>query len=132
MPCFGAHKYNFINNFMKMIWPEADFCTGNIYMTLSFQIKKKTFQKFFPYEILLLVWILTPNKFWTKCPRCMTFAQAIVFQPYFMELTTLISIWLQLGHNSSSKLLKNFGKSSFFGNFKLPLWIFPNKLKCDF
>ena len=59
------------------------------------------------------------------------FAQAIVFQPYFMEITTLISIWLQLSHNSSSKLLKNFSKS-FFTNFKLPSWIFQNKLNSDF
>ena len=25
---------------MKIMWPQADFCSGNIYTTLSFQIKK--------------------------------------------------------------------------------------------
>ena len=124
---------------MKIMWPQVDFCS-DICITYSFKIKKKIeFQKFCPcgflchwcqqnFEILLQVWILTPNTSSTKCPRCMTFTQAIVFQPYFMKITTSISIWLQLSHNGSSKLLKNFSKSSFFGNFKLPLWIFQNKL----
>ena len=30
----------------------------------------------------------------------------LVFYPYFMKITTLISIWLQLGHNGSLKFLK--------------------------
>ena len=43
--------------------------------------------------------------------KYMIFAQAIVFQPYFMKTTISISIWLQLSNNKSSKLLKNFSKS---------------------
>ena len=62
---------------------------------------------------ILLVWILTSHTFQKKCPWCMTFAQAIVFQSYFIEITTLISIGLQLSHNSGSKFLKNFSKSRF-------------------
>ena len=45
-------------------------------------------------EILVLEWILNE----------MSSAQAIVVQSYFMEITNLISIWLQLSHNASSKL----------------------------
>ena len=39
---------------------------------------------------------LTPNKFWTKCLKCLVFAKTTVFHPYFLEITTFISIWLQL------------------------------------
>ena len=111
---------------MKMIWLQVDFCSDNICITYSKKKKKKKieFQKFCPcrflfhwcqqnFEILLQVRILTSNTSSTKCPRCMTFAQAIVFQPYFMKITTSVSIWLHLSHNGSSKLLKNFSKSSF-------------------
>ena len=58
-------------------------------------------------EILQLVWTLTPNKFWTKCLRCLIFTQKIVFHPYFREITTSISICLQLNHNGCSNLLLN-------------------------
>ena len=44
-----------------------------------------------------------------------------------MEITTSTSIWLQLSNNGSSKLLKNFSKSNFLSNFKLPLGIFQTK-----
>ena len=89
--------------------------------TLSFQIKKCSNSKNFVcfcgpklrqnFEILQLVCTLAPNKSWTKCLRCLIFAQPIVFHPYFMEITTFIAIWLQLSHNGSSKLLKFFIKS---------------------
>ena len=103
---------------MKMIWPQVDFCSGNIYIVWSFQLKKKQLPKILPmrdfvplksFEILQLVWILTPNK---SCPRCMILPQAIVFHPYFIEITSFISIWLQFRHYGSTKLLKNF-KSNF-------------------
>ena len=35
------------------------------------------------FEILQLVCTLTSNKFWTKCLRCLIFAQTKVFHPYF-------------------------------------------------
>ena len=100
------------------MWAQLDFFLI-IFITLSFQIKKFKFQKFCPRGFLWpksvnkmkLVWTLTPNKFWIKCLRCLVFAQTIVFNQYFMETTTLISIWLQLSHNGGSKLLKIFIKS---------------------
>ena len=49
--------------------------------------------------------ILTPPTFWTKCPSCMTVTQAIVFQPYFMEVTNLISIWQRISIWSKSEIL---------------------------
>ena len=52
-----------------------------------------------------------------------------MFHPYFTEITTSISIQLQQSNNVTSKLLKNFSKSIFFGNFKLPLGIFQNKFE---
>ena len=92
--------------------------------TLSFQMKKKNqIPKILPvwvfvalrhqqnFEILHLLSSLIPTKFWTKCLRCLIFAQTIVFHTYFMEITTLISIWLQLSHNGWSKLLQIFIKS---------------------
>ena len=60
---------------MKMMSPQVDFCSGNIYVNLSFQIKKKCkFQTLCPcgvfvplkcpqnFEIFQLVWILAPNR----------------------------------------------------------------------
>ena len=74
-----------------------------IFISLPFQIKKFKFQKFClhvfvalksqSFKILLLVWTLTPNKFWAKCFRCLIFAQTIVFCQYFMKTTNLISIY---------------------------------------
>ena len=55
-----------------------------------------------------------PYKFWRKYLRRLIFVQTIVFHPYFMEINTLISIWLQLSRNGSSKLLKIFIKSISF------------------
>ena len=87
-----------------------------ISINLTFQIKKTQISKilsmwFFvartckqSFKILLLVWTLTPNNFSTKCFRCLIFAQTIVFHLYFMEITTLISTWLQVRQNHSSKL----------------------------
>ena len=59
---------------MKMMWPQVDFCSGDIYITLSFRVIKKILKilpmwDFVPLkcrqnmEILQLVWILTTNKF---------------------------------------------------------------------
>ena len=80
----------------------------------NFIQKKEYFDsvKINDFEIFLLVWILTPYTS-HEMPRMHDFAQAIVLQSYFMEIITLISISLQLSHNGSSKLLKNFSKSSF-------------------
>ena len=97
---------------------------GIFVYSLVFSDKKNQIPKILPMWVfvplkcrqnfeILLVWILTPHTFQKKCPWCMTFAQAIVFQSYFIEITTLISIGLQLSHNSSSKFLKNFSKSRF-------------------
>ena len=66
------------------------------------------------FKILQLAWTLTPNKSWTKCVRCLIFAQTKAFHLYFMQITTFISIWLQLKHNGSSHLLKNLSKLIFF------------------
>ena len=87
---------------MEMMWPQVDFCSGNIY-NLSFSDKKNQSPQILPmsffvllkcrqnFEVLQLR-ILTPNKYWTKCPRYMTFSKAIALQLYFMEITTLISL----------------------------------------
>ena len=95
-------------------------------IALPFQIKKCQIPKIFlsmwvfvalkcqqNSEILQVVWTLTANKYWTRCLRCLIFLKTIVFHPYFMEITTLISIWLQLSHNGSSDLLKIFIKLKF-------------------
>ena len=55
------------------------------------------------FKILQLAWTLAPNTFWMKCLRCLIFAQTIVLHPYFMKITTSISIWLQLNHNGRLK-----------------------------
>ena len=39
----------------------------------------------------------------------------------FTSMTFITIYWLQLCNNVSSKLLKNFSKPIFFGNFQLPL-----------
>ena len=57
----------------------------------------------------------------------MIFAQAIVFHPYSMEIT-----FLTLGIVVAQNCLKISGNQFFFDNFKLPLWIFQNKLNFDF
>ena len=63
------------------------------------------------FEILLLIWTLTPNKLGRKCLRFLIFAQTIAFNPYFMKITTLISTWLQLAIMVAQKLLNIFMKS---------------------
>ena len=100
---------------------------------MSFQIKKFQIPKILStwvsaaskcqqnFKILQLAWTLVTNKFWTKCLRCLIFAKTIVFHSYLMEITTFISIWLQLNHHGSSNLLKNFNKLNFLD--------FPKKLK---
>ena len=68
-----------------------------------------------------------------KFLRCLIFAQIIVPHPYFMEITTLISIWLQLNHNDSSNLLKNFSKLIFFWQFQATIMdFFFKKMKFSF
>ena len=62
----------------------------------------------------------------------MIFIQVILFHTYFMEITPFIPVCLQINNYGSVKLLKNVSKSSFFGNFELPVWAFQNKLKSDF
>ena len=50
---------------MKMIWPQVGFCSGNICITLSFQIKKKSNSQNFAHmgfcapEMLTKFWGLT-------------------------------------------------------------------------
>ena len=93
------------------LWVQTDFFLV-MSITWPYQIKKilnskilsmwvfvapKCWQNF---EILQLAWTLAPNKFWTKCLKCLIFAQTIVFHLYFMEITTLTFILLQLSHNS--------------------------------
>ena len=121
LPCFWDHKYNFINNFIVRFVYE-DEVTPSSFFALVISIWpclfkwKNKIQNFCPFGFLCpwnfesKVWNFATDmdfdtSFWTKCPRCMTFAQAIVFQPCFMEVTTLISTWLQLSHNGSWKLL---------------------------
>ena len=77
------------------------------------------------FEILQLTWTLTPNKFWTKClmPD---------FQPNnsIPPITTFIFIWLQLNHNGSLNLLKNFSQLNFLAI--LPLCFLKKKKKWNF
>ena len=63
--------------------------------------KKIKFQKFCPHGFLWLwsiakilgslqlAWTVTPNKFWTKCLRCLIFLGTIVFHPYFVDMITI-------------------------------------------
>ena len=56
-PCFWANKYDFINNLledlcMKMMWFQIGFCSGNMYIAISSQIKKIKLQKFCPFGFL--------------------------------------------------------------------------------
>ena len=103
------------------MWTQFDFFPGHI-RNLIFPDKKTQIPKILStwifvaqcqqnFEILELVWNLTPNTFWRKCLRCLIFAQTIVFHQHCMKITSLISIWLQLSHNGSSKLFKIFIKS---------------------
>ena len=62
----------------------------------------------------------------------MTFAQVIVSQPQFVEITTLISILLQLSLMVAQNCFKISVNQVFFGNIKLPLRISQNKLNSDF
>ena len=121
-----------------MMWSQLEFFRGNIY-NLVFSEKKSNSKN-------LSTWVLrcqsvnkilrfcsgmhfAPYKFWRKCLRRLIFVQTIVFHPYFMEINTLIYIWLQLSCNGSSKLLKIFIKSislailschyGFFKKFKI-------------
>ena len=133
LPCFFGLFYDFINNFIVRFIREDDvsptwFFPNNIFnlsLTLPFKIKKKKSQ----IPKILSIWLfaalkcqqiseifqslltLTLDKFWTKYLRWLIFAQAIVFCPNFMEITTSISIWLQLTYNGSLKLLRIFIKS---------------------
>ena len=65
------------------------------------------------FKNLQLVCALATRKFSKKCLRCLIFAQTIVFHWYFMEIIILISIWMQVRHNGSSKLLNILIKSIF-------------------
>ena len=62
----------------------------------------------------------------------MIFAQAIVFHPYFMEITSLYPSDCNLAIRVVQNCLKISVNHVFFGNFKLPLWIFQNRLNSDF
>ena len=97
LPCFGGY---FEDLCMKMMWAQLDFFPADF----AFSDKKsnskylvhmtfcgpKVSSKF--WDFMQLVWTLTPNKFWTKCLRCLIFIQIIVSHTYFIEITTLISI----------------------------------------
>ena len=119
-------------SFLGTLWTlkkwrvQVDFFFMAISITLSLQIKKISNFKILSswvfvapncqgFKILWLVWTLTPNKFWTKCLKCLIFTQTIAFHPYFIDMTSFISIWLQLNHNGSSNLLKNYSKLNFLG-----------------
>ena len=90
--CFGAHKYNFINNFyVKFVYEDDATPSWFLLYNLVFSDKNNQIakilhmwifvpQKFWQnHEILMLVWILTVETLWPKWIRCMTFGQAIVF-----------------------------------------------------
>ena len=90
--CFGAHKYNSINNFfVKFVYEDGATPSWFLLYNLVFSDKKNQIpkilhmwifvsQKFWQnHEILMLVWILTVETLSPKWPRCMTFGQAIVF-----------------------------------------------------
>ena len=131
MVCFFGLFYDFINNCIVRFIREDDvsptwFFSGNIFnlsLTLPFQITKNQIPKILSIwlfaalkcqqisEIFQSLLTLALDKFWTKCVRWLIFAQTIVFCPQFMEITTLISIWLQLTYNGRLKLLKIFIKS---------------------
>ena len=60
LPCFWANKFD-INNLIARFMYEDDvttsfFCSGNIYVTLSIQIKKNQIPKILP------MWVFVPLK----------------------------------------------------------------------
>ena len=84
---------------MKMMCTQLDISHGNIF-NFVFSDKNSNFKNF------VHVGVCSPKV-------SQKFTKTIVFYPYIME-TTLISIWLQVRHNCSSKLLKIFIKSIFW------------------
>ena len=59
LPCFWAHKYNFMNNFIVGFMYEddvtqVDLSSGNVYYKLVFSDKKNQIPKTFP------MWVLCP------------------------------------------------------------------------
>ena len=73
---------------MQMMWAWLDFFLV-LYIAFSFHIKENSNPKYLPtyvvfaqsvdkiLKILQLAWTLTPNKFWTKCIRCLIFTQTV-------------------------------------------------------
>ena len=123
MPCFWT-ILQFYQQFHWTIyvwrWCKLSFIFFLVIsIMLTFQIKKNSMWIFVSlkcqqdFEILLVVWTLKLYKFWIQCHRCLILEQIIVFHTYFMEITALIFIWLQLNRNGSSTLLKNFNKLNF-------------------
>ena len=85
---------------MKMMWPQVDFCSGNINVTLPLQIKEKSNSKNFAHVGFCAPEMST--KFWdfaagtdfdtsyilNGVSQMHDFTQAIVFKPCFVEITT--------------------------------------------
>ena len=140
--CAGMCMCNHMHQMDKTEWCEPNMIfLMEISINLSFQMKKKfKFQKFYLHRFL---WPQSVTKILRLCswygllhlqilnkmsqmPDNVT--QTIVFHPYFMEITTLISIWLQLSYNGSSKLHKIFIKSVSLAIFSYHYEFFKNKI----
>ena len=89
--------YNFNQQFYWKIYARRWIDPkGSFVYSLVFSDKKNQIPKILPMWVFvpLKFWDFAAGRFWYKCLRCTIFIKAIVFHPYFIELTTFISIWL--------------------------------------
>ena len=124
---FYIWTYKFIDITRKQLIP------SNIYNFVISDKKTKISKMLFTWVFVNILrfcsWygLSTPNKIWTKCLGCLISAQTIVFYQNFIEITTLISIWLQLRHNGSSRMLKIFIKSILLAILRYHYRVFKKK-----
>ena len=129
---FYIWTYKFIDITRKQLIP------SNIYNLVISDKKNKISKMLFTWVFVNILrfcsWygLSTPNKIWTKCLGCLISAQTIVFYQNFIEITTLISIWLQLRHNGSSRMLKIFIKSILLAILRYHYRVFKKKRKILF
>ena len=121
--CFPKNvKFNFCPLFWAILWFYWKF-NCQIYVwrcepKLSFSLLISITLSFFPTwvfvsqnvdKILKFCSLYGPWHFLDILNKMLQ--MSIVFYSYSIKITTLISIWLQLSHKGSSKLLKSFIKS---------------------
>ena len=131
---------------MKMIWPQVDFCSGDICITLPFQVRKIEIQKFCPCRILCPWNVDKSLRFcsWFGFLHLKNFELNFKLflgprfspkQQYSIHISRKQPISYLSDYNLAIMIAQNCFKISLnqiFNNFKLPLWFFQNQLKSDF